>query len=124
MSNTNFVNALMDRYNLQSITTPDPANPDGSTKVTLTRADLINGLNAVTLSRAQVVRAIADSDQLFQLEYNQAFVFMQYVGYLRRSPETAGYNGWLNYLNSTGDFRTMISGFANSQEYRSRFGQP
>jgi hypothetical protein len=124
MSNTDFVNALMNRYNLQSITTPDPANPDGSTKVTLTRADLINRLDTGALSRAQVVRAIADSDQLFQLEYNQAFVYMQYVGYLKRDPEISGYNAWLNYLNSTGDFRTMINGFVNSKEYRSRFGQP
>jgi hypothetical protein len=124
MPNATFVNTLMDRYNLQSITTPDPANPDGTTKVTLTRTDLINGLNNGTLDRAKVLRAIADSDQVFNFEYNQAFVLMQYIGYLRRDPETGGYNAWLNYLNSTGDFRTMISGFVNSKEYRARFGQP
>ncbi|MFL6212202.1 MAG: DUF4214 domain-containing protein [Pyrinomonadaceae bacterium] len=124
MPNATFVNTLMDRYNLQSITTPDPANPDGSNKVTLTRADLINSLNSGTLDRAKVLRAIADSDQVFNFEYNQAFVLMQYIGYLRRDPETSGYNAWLNYLNSTGDFRTMISGFVNSKEYRARFGQP
>jgi len=125
LSNTNFVNTLMARYNLTQLTTPDPQNPDGSTKVTLTSADLINGLNAGTLTRAQVVRAIADSDQVFQIEFNQAFVYMQYVGYLRRDPEPAGYQGWLNYLNThPTDSRTMVRGFVDSAEYRSRFGQP
>ncbi|PYS92774.1 MAG: hypothetical protein DMF64_07920 [Acidobacteria bacterium] len=125
LSNTDFVNTLMARYSLTQITTPDPQNPDGTQKVTLTNADLINGLNAGTLTRAQVVRAIADSDQVFQLEFNQAFVYMQYVGYLRRDPEPAGYQGWLNYLNThPTDSRTMVRGFVDSAEYRSRFGQP
>ncbi len=125
MSNTNFVNTLMGRYQLTSITTPNPAAPDSTQKVTLTSTDLINRLNAATLTRAQVVRAIADSDQVFQIEFNPAFVFMQYVGYLRRDPEITGYNAWLTYLNThPGDFRTMVNGFMNSQEYRSRFGQP
>jgi hypothetical protein len=125
LSNMDFVNRLMDQYGLQTITTPDPSAPDGSTKVTLTRADLINRLNAVTLMRAQVVRAIADSDQVAQIEFNPAFVFMQYVGYLKRDPDAAGFNAWLNYLNAhPTDFRTMVNGFVNSPEYRSRFGQP
>ncbi len=125
LSNTNFVNALMDRYSLQTITTPDPANPDGTTKVTRSRADLSAALNAQTLTRAQVLRAIADSDEVFLIEFNQAFVFMQYIGYLKSDPEPAGYQGWLVYLNThPGDFRTMVNGFMNSPEYRSRFGQP
>jgi len=48
---------------------------------------------------------------------------MQYYGYLRRTPETDGYQNWLNYLNShPTDFRTMVNGFMNSIEYRLRFG--
>src|SRR5205085_111945 len=31
LSNTNYVNTLLGRYGLTQITTPDPANPDGST---------------------------------------------------------------------------------------------
>ncbi|HKP72616.1 MAG TPA: Calx-beta domain-containing protein, partial [Pyrinomonadaceae bacterium] len=125
LSQTDFVNALMGRYNLQSITTFDPATPDGTAKVTLTRADLINRLNAATLTRAQVVRAIVESDEVFNAEFNRAFVAMQYFGYLRRDPEQPGYNNWLNYLNShPSDFRTMVDGFMNSVEYKLRFGQP
>jgi len=123
MSNTQYVNTLMGRYSLTQITTPDPANPDGTTKVTLTSTDLINRLNGGTLTRAQVLRAIADSDEVFNAEFNQGFVAMQYFGYLRRNPDTAGYNAWLTYLNThPGDSRTMVNGFMNSSEYRLRFG--
>ena len=118
-----YVAALMGRYSLTQITTPDPAAPDGTIKVTLTTADLTNRLIASTLTRAQVLRAIADSDQVANLEFNQAFVAMQYFGYLRRAPETPGYNNWLTYLNAhPTDSRTMVNGFMNSAEYRLRFG--
>jgi hypothetical protein len=125
LTNTMYVSALMGRYTLTSITTPDPANPDGNTKVTLTNTDLVNRLNGVggSLTRAQVLRAIADSDEVFNAEFNQSFVAMQYFGYLRRNPDTAGYNAWLDYLNThPGDSRTMVNGFLSSQEYWLRFG--
>jgi hypothetical protein len=123
ITNTQYVNTLMGRYSLTQITTPDPANPDGTNKVTLTTAALINQLNAATLTRAQVLRAIADSDEVFNAEFNQGFVAMQYFGYLRRNPDVAGFNSWLDYLNThPGDSRTMINGFMNSQEYWLRFG--
>lgn len=123
LNNSQYVIALMGRYGLTQITTPDPAQPDGNVKVTLTTADLTNQLNAATLTRAQVLRAIADSDQVFALEFNQAFVATQYYGYLRRTPDTPGYNAWLDYLNThPTDSRTMVNGFMNSAEYRLRFG--
>ena len=128
-NNSDYVNALMSgaqgqNYNLNSITTPDPANPDGNTKVTLTTADLISRLNAGTLTRAQVLRAIVQSDEISQnLEAINAFVASQYYGYLRRTPETNGYNSWVNYLRThPNDFRTMVHGFLDSNEYRLRFG--
>jgi hypothetical protein len=50
---------------------------------------------------------------------------MQYYGYLRRTPEAAGYNAWLDYLKANpSDYRTMVGGFVNSAEYRLRFGHP
>ena len=125
LSNADFVTRLLGRYQLTQITTPDPANPDGAVKVTLTSADLINRLNGTggTLTRAQVFRAIADSDQVGAAEFNQAFVGMQYYGYLRRTPDDNGYQAWLNYLNAhPTDSRTMVNGFVNSTEYRLRFG--
>jgi matrixin/uncharacterized protein DUF4214 len=125
LPNDQYVNTLMDRYQLLSITTPDPANPNGDAKVTLTRADLINRLNAGTLTKAQVLRAIADSDEVKSAEFNRSFVTMQYFGYLRRDPEPSGLDAWLTYLSANpNDFYTMVLGFVNSQEYRTRFGQP
>ena len=123
MTDAQYVAALMSRYNLTQITMPDPANPDGSAKVTLTSAELMNRLNANTLTRAQVLRAIADSDAVGAQEFNNAFVGMQYYGYLRRKPDQEGFNAWLGVLQS-GDVRTMVNGFLNSTEYKLRFGQP
>ncbi|MDQ6652118.1 MAG: hypothetical protein M3Y84_05165, partial [Acidobacteriota bacterium] len=126
MSNSAYVNALMGRYTLASITTPDPANPDGTSKIVLTTGDLINQLNATTLTRAQVLRAIVQSDEVsLNIESVNVFVASQYYGYLRRMPEAGGFNDWVNYLNThPGDFRTMVNGFVNSIEYRLRFGPP
>ncbi|MDT7541206.1 MAG: hypothetical protein QOE33_1110 [Acidobacteriota bacterium] len=121
-SNAAYVAALMNRYNLSSISTIDPQNPDAGLQVTLTTADLTNQLNAGTLDRAKVLRAVVDSTQVQQTEFNSGFVGMQYYGYLRRAPEPGGYNDWLTYLNShPGDFNTMVYGFAYSTEYRNRF---
>ncbi len=123
LSNQDYVLQLLNRYQLSQVTTPDPAAPDGTNKVTLTTADLTNQLTGGVLTRAQVLRAIADSDELLSLEFNRAFVAMQYYGYLRRTPETAGYNSWLAYLTAhPTDSRTMVNGFMNSVEYRLRFG--
>ena len=55
---------------------------------------------------------------------------MQYFGYLRRDPEAAGYNDWVDVMtNGRGaiqpkDYRHMILGFMYSVEYRERFGKP
>lgn len=73
-----------------------------------------------TRTRAQVLREIAESTEVYNKYFNEAFVVMQYFGYLRRQPD-AQYLSWILYLDLTGDFRSMISGFMNSLEYRARF---
>jgi hypothetical protein len=124
MTHAAFVDALLGRYSLTQITAPDPQNPEGGVKVTLTKADLVSGLTANTLARAQVLRAVVQSEQVGgSAEALNAFVAAQYYGYLRRTPDTPGFNAWVNYLTAhQGDFRTMVNGFMNSQEYRLRFG--
>jgi subtilisin family serine protease len=122
MTNAQFVNTLLGRYSLGSVTTPDPAAPDSGTRVTFTAGTLISQLDSNFLSRAQVFRAIADSDQVQLAEFNNTFVAVQYYGYLRRKPDQAGFNAWLAVLQS-GNVRTMVDGFLNSVEYRLRFGQ-
>jgi uncharacterized protein (TIGR03118 family) len=89
------------------------------------RDALVDGLNGGTESRATVLRKIAESQELRTREFNRAFVTMEYFGYLRRDPDTAGFNFWLNKLNSfNGDFvqAEMVKAFISSSEYRQRFG--
>ncbi|HLL72495.1 MAG TPA: PQQ-dependent sugar dehydrogenase [Pyrinomonadaceae bacterium] len=128
LSNEAYVNALLDRYGLQQITAPDPQNPEGAARVKLTRAELTSRLGASgqqALTRAQVLRAIVESDEIVAVEYNGAFVAMQYYGYLRRTPEETGYQDWLRVINQDPqNVRIMVNGFMNSREYYLRFGQP
>lgn len=82
-------------------------------------------LDAGRRTRTQVLRAIVESREVDEKEYNGGFVAAQYFGYLRRDPEEGGYQAWLNHLNNNpGDFRRMVDGFMNSVEYRLRFGRP
>ena len=81
----------------------------------------IAALGNSTRTRAQVLREISESLEVQNKFFNEAFVVMQYFGYLRREPDAA-YLQWITHLNTTGDFRSMINGFMNSLEYRARFG--
>jgi cytochrome c peroxidase len=83
----------------------------------------ITGLTNGSLTRAQALRAVAEDGQVYQKYFNEAFVIMQYFGYLRRSADIS-YLEWIDTMNKNGgDYRTMINGFLNSEEYRKRFGQ-
>jgi hypothetical protein len=89
------------------------------------RNSLVAGLDAATLTRAQVLRQVAESEEFASNEMNSAFVTMEYFGYLRRDPDTSGFNFWLNKLNSfNGNFiqAEMVKAFLASSEYRQRFG--
>jgi Bacterial Ig domain/Calx-beta domain/Domain of unknown function (DUF4214) len=81
----------------------------------------ITALGNGTRTRAAVLREIVESSQVYNKYFNQAFVVMQYFGYLRRDPD-AFYLDWIQALNTSGDFRGMVNGFMNSLEYRFRFG--
>ena len=50
---------------------------------------------------------------LTQKYYNQAFVVMEYFGYLRRDPD-ALYLDWIKMLDQTKNPRNMVTGFINS----------
>jgi hypothetical protein len=84
------------------------------------KAEWVNALNSGS-SRAVVLRSVTEDSQVYQKYYNEAFVIMQYFGYLRRSADIS-YLQWIQTMNSNGgDYRTMIDGFLNSAEYRNRF---
>jgi photosystem II stability/assembly factor-like uncharacterized protein len=95
------------------------------------RDRLVADLSANVKTRAQVLWAVAEDDDLARGEYERAFVLTQYFGYLRRDPDAApdsdlsGYRFWLQKLNQFGgDFRRaeMVRAFLSSSEYRGRFG--
>ncbi|HKP02647.1 MAG TPA: TIGR03118 family protein [Chthoniobacterales bacterium] len=86
---------------------------------------LVAGLNGGTLTRATVLRQVSEFPFLRTREMNAAFVTMEYFGYLRRDPDTAGFNFWFGKLNGfNGDFiqAEMVKAFLSSSEYRQRFG--
>ena len=92
------------------------------------RGALIDAYNSaggdVNLSRARAVRLAIDDNAFTEAEYNPSFVLMEYFGYLRRGPDSGGYNFWLNVLNNRepNNFRGMVCSFITSTEYQQRFG--
>jgi Domain of unknown function (DUF4214) len=88
------------------------------------------GTSSDVAARGRALRRVAENSTLAQQEFNQAFVLMQYFGYLQRDPNTgpntdfSGYNFWLNKLNTFGgSFQNaeMVNSFLVSGEYRGRF---
>jgi hypothetical protein len=82
-------------------------------------------------ARAAAVRQIAEDPDLYNAEYNRAFVLAEYFGYLRRNPndpqdtDYTGYDFWLTKLNQfNGNYiqAEMVKAFLSSIEYRQRFG--
>jgi hypothetical protein len=87
------------------------------------KAALIAALDNGTKTRGEVLREIVETQAVGDRFFNRAFVTMQYFGYLRRDPDTIGFQNWLNTLNADpSNFRHMIFGFLYSTEYRQRFG--
>jgi hypothetical protein len=107
LGNTAFVDTLIQTAGLQSHPLRDA---------------WIGLLNNGSATKAEVLRAFTESLEVYNKFYNEAFVVMQYFGYLRRDPD-ASYLVWIQQLNASNrDYRAMISGFINSNEYVLRFG--
>lgn len=106
------------------------------------RQALVTGLDTGSETRASVlqkvvdgIHVIAEGQQQFTTaygkafydkEFNNAFVQMEYFGYMRRDPDDPGYEFWRGKLNYYGNYldAEMVKSFVVSPEYRSRFGQP
>jgi pimeloyl-ACP methyl ester carboxylesterase len=96
------------------------------------RDALVSDLKSSAKTRARVLQAVAEDADLVRAETNNAFVLMQYFGYLRRNPDDApdtnfgGWQFWLGKLNQfNGNFvkAEMVKAFITSIEYRDRFSQ-
>jgi hypothetical protein len=88
------------------------------------------------LGRGGVIYRLADDNvntnpvnnrAFIDAEYNRAFVYGEYSGYLRRNSDVPGFMFWLGQVNS-GALRdiskqhAMVCSFITSQEYQLRFG--
>jgi YVTN family beta-propeller protein len=87
-------------------------------------------------SRGAVLYRVADdnvqsnpiSNQVFiDAEYNRAFVFSQYAGYLRRDSDLAGFLFWLGQVNNAplrdvAKQHAMVCSFITAAEYQLRSG--
>jgi hypothetical protein len=110
-----------------------------NTGATPTSAETTAAVNAFSnagggdAGRAAALRSVCESASVSNKLFNEAFVLMQYFGYLQRNPydppeptlDYQGYNFWLSKLNSFGgDFikAEMVKAFIASDEYRHRFG--
>jgi len=107
LSNSAYVNAL-----------------EANVEVTVSNKQaLIDALNGGQMTRGDVLRNIVESQAVADRFFNRAFVAMQYFGYLRRDPDTIGFQNWLDTINADpSNTRHMIFGFLFSTEYRQRFG--
>ena len=94
-----------------------------------------NNAGGGSAGQAAALRSVAESNSVSAKLFNEAFVLMQYFGYLQRDPNAApeptldfsGYNFWLAKLNQFGGNyinAQMVQAFIASTEYRSRFGTP
>ena len=67
------------------------------TGVSFTAAErdaLVSGLGTGTMTRAEVLRSIAENGRFVSAKFNETFVMMEYFGYLRRDPDAE----WLRVL--------------------------
>jgi len=88
------------------------------------RDALVRGLTDGTLTRAAVLRRVVENEGFARAKRNEAFVMMEYFGYLRRDPDESGYQFWLRKLNQFGgnfEQAEMVKAFIVSGEYRGRF---
>jgi hypothetical protein len=118
LSNASFVQTLL---NTAGVTIPN-------------QNQLVSDLNGGAKTRAQVLRLIVESPEVNTKYYKQAFVTMEYFGYLRRDPEDChgsvdpaqcGYIFHNNRFNLPFDpaeiENVIVRGFMESPEYLNRF---
>jgi hypothetical protein len=65
-------------------------------------------------------------EQLAISQFNRAFVLLQYFVYLRRDPDLAGYDFWLNILNNAepNNYRAMVCAFLLQQNTNEGSARP
>ena len=129
LNHTLYVQELFNNTGIAATPGEKQALVDGLTNNTQTRASVLRKAvdGTVVISEGNVQFTTTYGQAFYNQEYRRVFVYMEYVGYLRRNPDAAGFIFWLGKLNFyNGDpFQAeMVRAFILSPEYRSRFGQP
>ena len=129
LDNTLYVQELFNTTGIRPTAAEKQALIDGLTGGTETRASVLRKVvdGTVVISEGNVQFTTTYGQAFYNQEYRRVFVYMEYIGYLRRNPDAAGFIFWLAKLTQySGDpFRAeMVRSFILSPEYRSRFGQP
>ncbi len=109
-----FVNKLIESAGLTTISNKD---------------QLISEMASGAKTPAQVLRTFIEGQEVWDRFFFRAFVAMEYFGYLKRDPDQAGYDDWVDVLTNgrasagiaPGDYRHLVFGFIWSVEYRNRF---
>ena len=110
--------ALYDQH-----TTPDAFITALSNKAGVSPANRAALVQLAGQNRALALKAFIETTEVAEKFYDRGFISMQYYGYLRREPEAAGFQFWQQKMSETNhDYRFMVSGFINSDEYKLRFG--
>ena len=91
------------------------------------RSLLIGLLDDAANGRANVLTRLASDQRVVDANYNQALVLFQYFHYLKRNPDEAAYNTWVNTLKNKplrdpDVAHSLVCNFLNSAEYQNRFG--
>jgi uncharacterized repeat protein (TIGR01451 family) len=121
-----FISRLEEKAGVTLPATVPPTQPGQPPQYN--RQDLIDRMQNGTLTPAQTLRAFVEQKTVWDAYFFKAFVAMEYFAYLRRDPEPAGYNDWVDVLTNgrgthpPGDYRHLVFGFIYSEEYRERFG--
>lgn len=101
--------------------------PAQSEKLKLGSEELSRLYDGTNTGRAAILKRVVSEPAAIDVYYNQAFVMVQFFGYLRRDPDENGFNFWVNTLKSKplrdpGAARSMVCAFLSSTEYQNRFG--
>ncbi len=111
------------------VTLPASASTDPGQPTQYGRSQLIGLMQNGTLTPAQTLRAFIEQKVVWDKFFFRGFVAMEYFGYLKRDPDQAGYDDWVDVLTNgrasagiaPGDYRHLVFGFIWSVEYRARF---
>jgi hypothetical protein len=129
LNNTLYVQELFNTTGIAVTAAQKQALVDGLTNATETRARVLRKIvdGTVVVSESNVQFTTAYGQAFINQENRRLFVYLEYIGYLRRNPDAAGFVFWLgklNFFNGDPIQSEMVRSFILSPEYRSRFGQP